>query len=144
MLIVGILSVFSISFAWADTISFGKIFSILVSIFGFVLSYLYKTTNNNDAASIQIKQLETALEEQDRVLKEYEQIFDSQLVELPCVCGGNTFQGLFSPKTENIVECEKCKNKYNVTIDYNSILITEPLNLNTQYDKLVEQFTNEG
>ena len=71
------------------------------------------------------------------VIQEYEKIFDSQLVELPCICGGNTFQGLFSPKTENIVECEKCECKYRVNISYDTVLISEPMNVDETFDKLV-------
>ena len=77
------------------------------------------------------------LEEQENVIGEYEKIFDSQLVELPCVCGGNTFQGLFSPKTENTVQCEKCKQYYKVDINYNTVLISEPLNIEQTFDQLV-------
>lgn len=77
------------------------------------------------------------LEEQEGVIAEYEKIFDSQLVELPCVCGGNTFQGLFSPNTDNIVQCEKCKQHYKVDINYNTVLISEPLNIEQTFDELV-------
>lgn len=81
--------------------------------------------------------IQAIIDEQEQVIKDYESIFDSQLVELPCVCGGNTFQGLFSPKTDNIVECEKCKNRYRVEISYNSVLISEPLDINQTFDNLV-------
>lgn len=77
------------------------------------------------------------LDEQDNVISEYEKIFDSQLVELPCVCGGNTFQGLFSPNTDNVVQCEKCKQHYKVDINYNTVLISEPLNIEQTFDELV-------
>lgn len=84
-----------------------------------------------------IEKMDNIIQEQDIVLKNYEDIFDSQLVKLPCLCGGNTFEGLFSPNTENIVECEKCKNKYKVTVNYNSVLVSEPLDLEQQFDELV-------
>lgn len=84
-----------------------------------------------------LEEQDLKIEEQDKVIEEYNKIFDSQLVELPCVCGGNTFSGLFSPKEENKVECEKCKNKYRVTIDYNSVLISEPMDLNQNFDQIV-------
>ena len=76
-----------------------------------------------------IEKNEAIILEQTTVIKEYEEIFDNQLVELPCVCGGNTFKGLFSQKTDNIVECEKCKNEYRVTLNYDSILIAENHNM---------------
>lgn len=84
-----------------------------------------------------IDKMDNIIQEQGVVLKHYEDIFDSQLVKLPCVCGGNTFEGLFSPNLENIVVCDKCKNKYKVTVDYNSVLMSEPLDLNKHFDELV-------
>lgn len=89
-----------------------------------------------------IEKMDNIIQEQDIVLKNYEDIFDSQLVKLPCVCGGNTFEGLFSPNTDNIVVCENCKNKYKVTVDYQSVLISEPLDLNKQFDELVGKVSN--
>lgn len=78
-----------------------------------------------------VTELEALKEEQLEVIKEYEQIFDAQLVELPCICGGNTFKGLFSPNTDNEVQCEKCKNNYRVNINYDTVLISEPLDQKT-------------
>lgn len=98
---------------------------------------------------IELEEMKKALEasdalseEMEGVITEYEKIFDSQLVKLPCLCGGNTFEGLFSPNTDNIVECEKCKNKYRVEIDYNSILISEPLDLEKPFTQSVGTIDN--
>lgn len=79
-----------------------------------------------------------ALVEVEDILNEYNKILDSLLVQLPCVCGGNTFEGIFSPNTDNIVECEKCKNKYRVDISYNSVLISEPMDINQTFDELLK------
>jgi hypothetical protein len=89
-----------------------------------------------------VADLDKIIGEQAQVIDDYEQIFDSQLVELPCVCGGNTFQGLFSPKTENIVECEKCKNKYRVNVTYDSVMISEPLDIEQSFEELVGKSIN--
>lgn len=80
---------------------------------------------------------EEFIAKQADVVKEYEDIFDSMLVKLPCICGGNTFEGLFSPNTVNEVTCENCKNKYNVTIQYDTVLISEPLNLEQPFEKMI-------
>jgi hypothetical protein len=87
---------------------------------------------------------ENVIEEQELVIREYERIFDSQLVDIPCVCGVNTFQGLISPTLENIVECEKCKNKYRVEVSYSSVLISEPMNLNKTFEQLVVENSEES
>lgn len=70
------------------------------------------------------------------VLNDYEGIFDKQLWEIPCNCGENTFVGLFSPYAENICECEKCKNKYKITLNYESILISQPLDNDAIFNSL--------
>jgi hypothetical protein len=74
--------------------------------------------------------------ENEEVIREYEKIFDSQLVEIPCVCGKNAFKALLSPNTENIIECESCKSKYNITISHNSTLLSEPLDERIVVDQL--------
>jgi len=109
------------------------IFPILLCIPAGIFTFLFlKDSNPEEDEEIQkllttIFDLETINEEQTRVIKDYEDIFDTQLVELPCVCGGNTFKGLFSPNTENEVQCEKCKNNYRVTINYDTVLLSEPM-----------------
>lgn len=80
---------------------------------------------------------EGIIHEQEEVIREYEQIFDSLSVKLPCVCGGNTFEGLFSPNTENEVVCEKCKSKYRVDIVYDTVLISEPTDNDQPFEILV-------
>jgi hypothetical protein len=67
--------------------------------------------------------------EQEEVIKNYENIFDSMVTTLPCNCGGNMFEGLFQPGVENLVECEKCHSKYKVMVSFDSILISDPIDL---------------
>ncbi len=76
--------------------------------------------------------------------EEYEAIFDSQLWEIECNCGENTFIGLFSPYSENICECEKCKNRYRITLNYESILITDTTNNEAIFNDLKDKMTEEA
>jgi hypothetical protein len=114
-------------------LQFIELFPVLIAIPAGVLTFLItKDPNPEEDEATQglldtISEFETITDEHLKVIREYEEIFDTQLVELPCVCGGNTFKGLFSPNTENEVHCEKCKNKYRVTINYDTILIAEPM-----------------
>lgn len=80
---------------------------------------------------------EEIIQEQEEVIQEYEQIFDSLSVKLPCICGGNTFEGLFSPNTANEVVCEKCRSKYRVDITYDTVLISEPTDNDQPFEILV-------
>jgi len=134
-----------LAYGAADLFEFGRTFAVLTAaeMIGFV-AYRALSTKKEDQSKVldDIIELHAAeIAEQVEVIEEYEKIFDSQLVELPCVCGGNTFKGLFSPKTENEVECEKCKCKYKVNVSYDSILISEPMDLNETFDKLVGNIT---
>jgi hypothetical protein len=83
-----------------------------------------------------ILELDDNLSESVNVIREYEKIFDSQTVDIPCNCNKNTFKGLFSPNTENIVECEKCKSKYLITVEFNTTLLSEPLDEKVVMDQL--------
>lgn len=111
--------------------------SILAVILPFPALYMFSSLFSKDeqeeidSFKVVVDEYNEVLDEMTAVLKEYEDIFDSQLVELPCICGGNTFKGLFSPNLENMVECEQCHNRYKVTVTYDSILQTDPIDLNT-------------
>jgi hypothetical protein len=124
-----------LAFGLSDYVNFWKAFSVLtyIEILGFGVYHFWKQSEYKTDTTFEqtLAEYETELGEQLTVIQEYEQIFDSQLVELPCICGGNTFQGLFSPKTDNIVQCEKCKCKYKVSIQYDTILISEPMDSNS-------------
>lgn len=132
----------AISYGLSDFIDFFKGICLLLPVISIGL-YIFEQKYNKSTEAEQIVQsLDQIIGEQTQVIEEYEKIFDSQLVHLPCVCGGNTFEGLFSPNTENIVECEKCKNKYRVEIAYNSVLISEPMDLEKPFDELVQKSIN--
>lgn len=134
--------VIAVSTAYAygvsDYLIFSKAVSLILPVVAGLFYLLDKTlppdTSDRD---VQIDILGATVEQQTEILDEYERIFDSQLVELPCICGGNTFQGLFSPKTENIVTCNKCNNNYRVDIQYEAVLISEPLNVEKTFNELV-------
>jgi hypothetical protein len=127
----------AISYGVSDFIDFFKALCLLFPLTAIGMYYLFgKTTKELETEQI-VQSLDQIIGEQAQVIEDYEQIFESQLVELPCVCGGNTFQGLFSPKLENVVECEKCKNKYRVSVNYDSVLISEPMDIEQTFQDLI-------
>lgn len=71
--------------------------------------------------------LEGKLQETLKMLDDYEEIFDSQLVNIPCVCGDNMFTGILSPNIDNEVRCDKCNNLFSIKINYDTVLISEPM-----------------
>ena len=135
-----LLTLFSCSGAFGR--SFIELFPIVMLIPAGIFSFLYlndpvpEVDEATQGLFDAITELEALKEEQLTVIKDYEQIFDAQLVELPCVCGGNTFKGLFSPNTDNEVQCEKCKNNYRVNINYDTVLIAEPMDQKAVNDSI--------
>ena len=132
----------AIAYGASDFIPYAKGLALCIPFIAVAMHYITKNNEGDPKVEQIIAELDGIIGEQTQVIEEYEKIFDSQLVELPCVCGGNTFQGLFSPKTENVVECEKCKNKYRVTVNYDSVMISEPLNVDQTFDELVGKTIN--
>jgi len=136
-ILTSILITNAIAYGLSDYIEYTKTLALFSPFVAIIIHFLDRKTGGEVKTDEIIKDLDSIIGEQSQVIEEYEKIFDSQLVELPCVCGGNTFQGLFSPKTENVVECEKCHNKYKVNINYDSVMISEPLNLDKTFNELV-------
>lgn len=141
ILIVGGISL-AISYGISDWIDIGKGLALctpLVAIICFFIGEKFNKKSKNTETEELVRILDETVKEQTEILDEYERIFDAQLVKLPCVCGKNTFQGLFTPNTENIVECEMCDNKYRVDITYDAVMISEPLDVNQTFDDLVKK-----
>ncbi len=130
----------TLAYGFSGFIEFLKGLCILIPIVSSIFYFFIYKHENKEESSIK-EEMGQLIMTQEEVITEYESIFDTQIVELPCICGGNTFEGLFSPKMENIVECEACKNKFRITIDYNTTLISEPIdiNLNQKFDNLVKE-----
>jgi hypothetical protein len=128
-------------------IPFWKAFAIISTTLVPTLVCLKLKSDNEETAETYLKkemaitedQLSASwkqIEELEVVLKDYEDIYDRQQWEIPCNCGQNTFVGLFSPYADNICECEKCKSKYRITLNYESILMSEPLDNDTIFNSL--------
>lgn len=122
--------------------SFLTIFSSLLIIPVGIVTYFILSSKTPEPSEEfnelqrQFDEQQAIILEQEEVIAEYERIFDSQIVEIPCVCGKNTFKSLFSPNSENIIECDECKSKYKITINHNSTLMSEPLDERIVIDQL--------
>jgi hypothetical protein len=118
-----------------------------------ILWFKYRADSEETAETFLKKELSTAedqlnaawkqTEELETVLQDYEGIYDAQQWEIPCNCGQNTFIGLFSPYAENLCACDKCKNTYRITLNYESVLLTEPLDNDTIFASLKTRLDSE-
>lgn len=129
-LTVGFLLSAGIGFGCSNnTLQFLK-FTILSFVILYIMWYI-KNSKNDDSKLQALEDMLTesdgVISEQEEVIKEYETILDTMATRLPCVCGGNTFEGLFQPGSENYVECEKCNAKYKVMVSFDSILVSETM-----------------
>ena len=146
LVIIPIIALFGLSLGLYPAIAIWQSLSVLLGLWGvgwYVATILKpdvepvvvdQTTEIVEEYDKVIAEHEEILNQQNEVIQEYEGIFDSMLVKLPCICGGNTFEGLFPPDSDNEVVCENCKNKYRVTIQYDMVLISEPMNLEQPFD----------
>lgn len=80
--------------------------------------------------------------EMENVIGHYEEMLSSVEVSFPCDCGQNSFEGIFIPNESHYVECDKCKCKYRITLDLNSVLISEPIE-DLDINKLITQKEKE-
>jgi hypothetical protein len=136
----------------------------IISGIGYFFGYCYFSNKKNKDEKIQsleelleqkkadqrVEILETMLQEsdtvianQEEVLKHYEDLLDDAVVRFPCNCGKNMFEGIFKPKGSYVVECEFCKNKYNIDLKLETALITEPIE-DLNIDKLIRENTNDN
>jgi hypothetical protein len=78
--------------------------------------------------SSKIEDLQNVIDEQREVIDSYESMLDEQLVEVECDCGKPLFKGILIPNQDNLCVCGSCKENYKILIEYNKILVAQPLN----------------
>lgn len=136
----------------------------IISSIGYFFGYYYFFNKKNKDERIQLLEeqleqkkvdervevLENMLQESDNVItsqedviKYYEELLDEAAVRFPCNCGKNTFEGIFKPMGSYVVECESCKNKYNIDLKLETALITEPIE-DLNIDKLIRENTDDN
>lgn len=155
IILVTLIAIVELAYGMSDFLDFPKGVALFSAILGPLVGYITYRFKEGKSLSKEVEDkisnmerdisdLSTSSEEMQEVIVEYERIFNGQMWEIECNCGENTFVGLFSPYAENICECDKCKNKYRITLNYESILITEPANNDALYDSLKAKMTQEA
>lgn len=87
----------------------------------------------------QMETQETLLIEQTNVIKEYENILDTQYVSIECDCKNGTFAGFFDKNSEEMVKCSGCNNLYRIKPAYEVVLVAEPLDNDEIFNELVSK-----
>lgn len=112
-----------IGFVLSGVIGFwqGFVGSVIAQFLGF---YLLSLRNNNKVST------EPSLSEE---------ILSLQTIPITCPCGKNTFTAPVFFNTQNDFTCEKCKGKFKVELNYDTILLTEPLNIENVFNQLKQK-----
>lgn len=112
-----------VGFVLKDIIGFwqGVVGSIIAQFLGF---YLLSLKNNNNT-----------LNEPDLS----EEIINLQTIPISCPCGKHTFTAPVFYNTENAFLCEKCGSRFKVELNYDTVLLTEPLNIANVFNQLKEK-----
>ena len=63
-------------------------------------------------------------------------IIDAQTVPITCPCGKNTFFAPVFHNKDNNFQCEKCGSRFRAEVAIDTILLTEPVNLQNAFDHL--------
>lgn len=125
VIIAGLLSV-GLAFSLKQFLGFWETFT-LVFILQFIISFLWK--------NLSIKAADKVISE---LTQDINELLQKQQTTVECPCGKNTVPVVMFPTEELIITCDKCTNTFRVTTEYKTSLITEPLNMESIYNKLKE------
>jgi hypothetical protein len=114
---------FGVGFVLADVIGFwqGVVSAIIAQFLG---SYL-----------LGLKNKKTNIDERDLS----EEIINLQTIPIACPCGKNAFSAPVFYNTENAFLCEKCGSRFKVELNYDTVLLTEPVNIENVFNQLKER-----
>lgn len=68
-----------------------------------------------------------------------DEIVNQQTCPISCPCSKNIITAPLFINQDNVFECDSCKSKFRVDISYESILLTEQVNLNNIFNVLKEK-----
>ena len=68
-----------------------------------------------------------------------EEIINLQTIPISCPCGKHTFTAPVFYNTDNSFLCEKCGSRFKVELNYDTVLLTEPLNIENVFNQLKEK-----
>jgi len=113
---------FGVGFVLTDIIGFwqGVVGTIIAQFLGFYILSLKKDTTSNEPDIS-------------------EEIINLQTIPISCPCGKHTFTAPVFYNTENAFLCEKCGSRFKVELSYETVLLTEPLNIANVFNQLKER-----
>lgn len=126
-LVITVLISIGFGFALSNFLGFlqGSVLAFLIQIISF---YVYSLVKQNNIAKVE--------EDHYNIINE---IAERSLVNVECPCGVKSEQIPYFDISDATFTCEKCSSKYRVEVVFNSVLLTEPLNLENAFTKIKEK-----
>jgi hypothetical protein len=66
-------------------------------------------------------------------------IIELQTIPVSCPCGKNTFTSPVFFNVDNSFLCDKCGSRFKVELNYDTVLLTEPMNIENIFNQLREK-----
>ena len=71
----------------------------------------------------------------------FNNLLQTQVIKTTCPCGQVTSEIPVLINSDNVVLCTKCNSKFRINITFDTVLLTEPLNLENAFDVLKKKGT---
>lgn len=111
-----------VGFIFQNLIGFWQ--GVTASIIIHFIVFYFLNTKNNDPLSEDIEQ------------QAFNNLLQTQTVSVNCPCGQSPAVVPILLNSDNIFTCEKCFSKFRVNVAFESVLLTEPLNIANAFDAL--------
>jgi len=86
-----------------------------------------------------ILEFKTQPESTSEMERAFDALIEAQTVPVMCPCGNTVFNTPVFFKHDTVYECAHCKSKFRVELSYDSVLITEPVNLVSVFEALKDK-----
>ena len=123
-LLITLLISFGFAFSLRNVFGLWETFT-LVTALQYILTYIVKSYEERAG---QVTQLTQTLDE----------LLSRQEVTVECPCGKSEIPVTIFVDEETIVKCDVCNNRFRVVTEISTRLITEPVVLESMFDKLNE------
>lgn len=119
----------SLGFGFALSNIFGFLQSTtLAFLIQIILFYVYSLLKEDKLSKLEIQHIDII-----------EAIAERSMVEVECPCGVKAEPMPYFEIADTSFTCDKCSSKYRVEVVFNSVLLTEPLNLENAFTKIKEK-----
>lgn len=123
----------SLGIVVAISLGVGFVFSEIIGFWqGFVAAVLAQFISTYGFATFRTVKNSTVSDSEAQL----NQLLELQTIEVTCPCSHVVSKSPVFFNTDNVFTCTKCNSKFKIEPTYDSILLTEPLNIENAYNFL--------